>query len=119
MFFTAFGGLVDFLGKLDVPQNGEERRTPRSAIILADGVEDVQRLQALGERGDAVLDVAGNAVHVAFLQGSVLVADVENRLALQDHADLFVRVAVLGDLRSGQNVHRTKASSCPRRRWRW
>src|ERR1700687_4866916 len=44
-----------------------------------------------------MLDVARDALHVPLAQGFFLAADIEDRPAFEDHADLLVRMAVLRD----------------------
>src|SRR6516164_4068469 len=90
-----------------------KKRTPlqrfpwrRSAILLADGMENIQGLDRLIQDNHLVLDISGNAVHVPLLERLLLRADEEGRPAGKDHAHLLVWMAMLGHHGMGFQVHK-------------
>src|SRR5215467_4976020 len=60
----------------------------RSAILLADGMKNIQGLDRLVQDNHLVLDISGNAVHVPLLERLLFRADEEGRPARKDHAHL-------------------------------
>src|SRR6516165_3689609 len=78
----------------------------RSAIFLADGMENIQGLDRLIQDNYLVLDISGNAVHVPLLERLLLRADEEGRPAGKDHAHLLVWMAMLGHHGMGFQVHK-------------
>lgn len=57
---------------------------------------------------DLVSDVAGDAVQIAGLKRLLFAADEEDRSALQNHADLFVRMRVLLNNRMRSQIDHRK-----------
>src|SRR5687767_14385282 len=99
---------------IDYPDSRERNRrysskTPNPpqdlSIVLAYRKEDIERLEPFLLGHDAVLHVPRNAIHVPLVHQLLFRADVEDRLALEDHADLLVRVLVLQDRRERLHFH--------------
>src|SRR5207244_1478137 len=60
-----------------------------SAVLVADGVEDVEHAHRLVKGDDRVRHAAGDAEHLAGLQRPGLAADRELQIAREDEADLL------------------------------
>src|SRR6516165_3999602 len=67
------------------------------AIVVPNGMEDVEGTNGFIQCDDLVQDVAGDAIQVAGLQRLLFAADEEDRPSLKEHSDLLVRVGVLLD----------------------
>jgi 4-amino-4-deoxy-L-arabinose transferase-like glycosyltransferase len=74
---------------------GWVRRRANSAVVFADRMENVESANRLVQGDDLVTHVAGNAIQIAGLQRSLLVADQKDGASLQHHADLLVRMRML------------------------
>src|SRR5207237_4346463 len=68
---------------------------PGLEVVLADRMEDVERLDRLLQGNDLMAHVARDAEDVARPERLFLAADNENGPALEDDADLLVRMAML------------------------
>src|SRR3954453_7319954 len=68
-----------------------------SAVLVADRVEDVERLDRFVAGHDGMDDAAGDAEDVAGLEPFRLAADGEVHLAFEHEAHLLVGVRVLAD----------------------
>ena len=87
-----------------------------SEVILAHRREDVQRLDRLIQGHHLVLHSAGDQPHVACGQSPRLVADREDHLAREQHADLLVRVRMFLDDGVRLDVHHRHHQLLCRRR---
>src|SRR5262245_33894441 len=87
--------VMSMLAEPTTHSRGASRDMATSEVLFAHGVKDVQGLRGLIQGHDLVPHVTGNAIDVARPERPLLVADVEDGPALQDHADLLVRVRVL------------------------
>ncbi len=68
-------------------------------------MKDIERAYRLAQRDDLVPHATGNAVQIARSQCLLLIANEEDRLSFEDHADLFMRMCMFFDDRVGLEIH--------------
>lgn len=66
----------------------------RLQIVLADRVENVECSDRVVQRHDMMFHSAGDAIHLAWTEDAIFLADEKMGTPFQNHADLFVRMRV-------------------------